>query len=79
MAAAERNRSARTSVDPSLQRGDPVDTPIGVLVSYAVPFVGNTLTGWFVVVPEVFSAAIGRSTACQRRPLIQSQAWRSRA
>jgi hypothetical protein len=33
---------------------------IGVLVSYVVLLVGNILTGWFVVVPEVFSHAIGR-------------------
>ncbi|MEN3268095.1 hypothetical protein [Pseudonocardia sp.] len=33
---------------------------IGVLVSYMVLLVGNFLTGWFVVVPEVFSQAIGR-------------------
>jgi hypothetical protein len=33
---------------------------IGVLVSYGVLLVGNIFTGWFVVVPEVFSKAIGR-------------------
>ncbi|WP_433296003.1 hypothetical protein ACQPZQ_14880 [Pseudonocardia sp. CA-142604] len=33
---------------------------IGVMVSYVVLLVGNFLTGWFVVVPEVFSHAIGR-------------------
>ncbi|MGH4012076.1 MAG: hypothetical protein ACRDTH_28615 [Pseudonocardiaceae bacterium] len=33
---------------------------IGVLVSYAVLLVGNTLTGWFLVVPEVFSTVIGQ-------------------
>jgi hypothetical protein len=27
---------------------------------YGVLFLGNTLTGWFVVVPEVFSKFIGR-------------------
>jgi hypothetical protein len=33
---------------------------IGVLVSYGVLLVGNIFTGWFVVVPEVFSKTIGR-------------------
>jgi hypothetical protein len=36
---------------------------IGLLVSYAVLFVGNFLTGWFAVVPQVFSTAIGRPAA----------------
>ncbi|HEV7449837.1 MAG TPA: hypothetical protein VGO16_00270 [Pseudonocardiaceae bacterium] len=36
---------------------------IGVLVSYVVLLVGNFLTGWFVVVPEVFSKVIGRSVS----------------
>jgi hypothetical protein len=31
---------------------------IGVLVSYLVLFVGNLLTGWFVVVPDVLSETI---------------------
>ena len=33
---------------------------IGVLVSYVVLLIGNLLTGWFVVVPDVFSHTIGR-------------------
>ncbi|HEY0572783.1 MAG TPA: hypothetical protein VGD73_01705 [Pseudonocardia sp.] len=33
---------------------------IGVLVSYLVLFVGNLLTGWFVVVPDVLSESIRR-------------------
>lgn len=33
---------------------------IGVLVSYMVLLVGDIFTGWFVVVPEVFSHTIGR-------------------
>ncbi|HEY2204897.1 MAG TPA: hypothetical protein VGH99_10550 [Pseudonocardia sp.] len=33
---------------------------IGVLVSYVMLFVGNVFTGWFVVVPKVLSASIGR-------------------
>ncbi|MCU1629740.1 MAG: hypothetical protein JWP64_4689 [Pseudonocardia sp.] len=33
---------------------------IGLLVSYVVLLAGNFLTGWFVVVPQVFSSAIGR-------------------
>lgn len=33
---------------------------IGVLVSYVVLLGGNFVTGWFVVVPEVFSHAISR-------------------
>jgi uncharacterized membrane protein YidH (DUF202 family) len=33
---------------------------IGVLVSYVVLLVGDIFTGWFVVVPEVFSHTIGR-------------------
>jgi hypothetical protein len=32
----------------------------GVLVSYLVLFLGDLLTGWFVVVPKVLSSAIGR-------------------
>jgi hypothetical protein len=36
---------------------------IGVLVSYVVLLVGCFLTGWFVVVPEVFSNTIGRSAS----------------
>ncbi|MCW2721110.1 MAG: hypothetical protein JWR81_4932 [Pseudonocardia sp.] len=33
---------------------------IGLLVSYLALLVGDFLTGWFVVVPQVFSNAIGR-------------------
>jgi hypothetical protein len=33
---------------------------IGVLVSYVVLLVGSFVTGWFVVVPEVFSQTIAR-------------------